>query len=217
MPDNRIMYGFRWHAALDGGKSMPVPEEAHVATGAAFNVNGGPSGVALGYGDLVKRVSTGGVTMAEGNETGGGASDIAYGVIVGVGPYYDGTVMRRRNTLPSGTAYGTNLTRQTKLFVVPLTAGVWEVDCDDAVTATTLAAYQDLIGNNVDYRLTQVAADTRPTPRLDISGVNTTNTLAMRIVGISKTVHNQDFSGNFVKLLVRPNESQVPPFTILGV
>lgn len=209
MADNRKQYGFRWYRGLNGSKEMPAPERMIVATAASFDITGGASNVELGPGDVVRKLSTGGVGLCAGAET---TVVEPYGVVVGVGPYWDGSKMVWKKTLPSDIAWGTNLERQSTVWVVPLAAGIWEVDCDDAVTATTKAAYQAFIGENCDFRHDTTSTNTRPTPRLDISTHNTTNTLTMRIVDVSDTAMNQDFSGNYVKLLVRANLIQDPAY-----
>lgn len=213
MADNRPKYGLRWFVGNPG--KMPTPIECHIATGTNFAVTA--VNYALGPGDPVIALAAGGVTVALATETG-------YGVVVGIGnggKYFDSTrgVMTPSNTIPSGVAYGTNLERQTKVLVVPLKPDqLWECDCDDAVTATTLAAYQALSHSNVDLTLAvSGVAGTRLNPRIDISTTNTTNTLTWRIVKVSTTMENQDFSGNFVKLLITPNLTQWAPWATTGL
>jgi hypothetical protein len=216
MADNRQSYGLRWSVAANGGRPQPNPMEVIVATGASFDINGGASNVALGVGDVVRSLSTGGVGLCDGAEGAGGALSPRY-VVVGVGPYWDGTKMVKGTTLPSDTAWGTILERQSTLLVVPVTAGVWEVDCDDATSATTKAAYQAFIGEHANIRHDVTATNTRPTPRLDISTHNTTDTLVWNIVGVSPTLDNQDFAGNYVKMLIYPNIVQLGFAGITGV
>lgn len=216
MADNRQEYGIRPHRGDFSGGSLFKPEEHIVASAQSFDINGGASNVALGYGDMVRLLSTGGVALCDGAEGAGGAL-APYGIVVGVGPFFDGTKMVRGRTLPSDTTYGTNLARQSTVLVVPVDGTLFEADCDDATTATTKAAYQAFIGENVDMRHDVTASNTRPTPRIDISSHATTNTLIWRIVGISKDVSNQDFSGNFVKLIVRCNIPQLPRGSTTGV
>ena len=103
--------------------------------------------------------------------------------------------------------------------MVPVDAGIWEVDCDDASTITTEANWRSAVGNNVDHRLSGASGDLYATPRLDISTVNTTSTLIWNIVGLSPTVDNFDLAGNYVKLLVRANVCQLraPAAGIAGI
>jgi hypothetical protein len=218
MADNRQCYGFRWSVAANGGRPLPAPERVIVASAQSFDINGGASNVSIGPGDVVRSASTGGVVLCDGAEGAGGALSPRF-IVVGVEPYYDAAngVMAYGSVLPSDVTYGTNLERQSKLLVVPVDAGTWEIDCDEATTATTLAAYQAFIGEHANHTHDITATNTRPTPRLDISTHNTTSTLVWNIVGISPTQDNQDFSGNYVKLLVRANVVQLKTAGILGV
>jgi len=210
MADNRQSYGFRF-AGARYGRDVPTNVECIVATGQTFAVNGGTSGVTLGPGDPVIRLSTGGVTLCDGAEGAGGALT-PYGVVMAVLPYYDAASgrMTPTETLPSGVAWGTNLERQSKVLVCPMEMAYWELDCDDAVTATTEAAYQAFNGENCDYRLNGGIVPTanpqnRAHPRLDISAHATTNSLKFRIVRVSHTKDNVDFTGNYVKMIVELN------------
>lgn len=215
MVDNRPGYGFRW-AREWNGCDVPKPITCLVATGTAFNVNAGAQGVGLGKGDLVTwNSTTGTVTLCDGSE--GGSGTVApLGVIVGVAPYWDATKSKMvfGEVLPSATAWGTVQARRSELYVVPVTAGLWEVDCDDAVTATTEAAYQAFVGENLDHINAGASGQTRAYPKLDISGHATTDSLKWRIVGISKTRDNKDFSGANVKLIVQANFAKLPEFNV---
>lgn len=217
MADNRQEYGFRWFSGQ--GKAMPQPERHVVATGQSFDINGGASNVVLSVGDPVIRLSTGGVTLCDSAEGAGGAL-APFGIVVGIGPYWDAGSgkMVRGNSLPADVAWGTLLERQSTVLVVPLAYNqLWEIDCDDATTATTEAAYQAFIGEHTNTRCDTTATNTRAFPRLDISAHNTTSTLVWNIRGISPTVNNQDFSGNYVKLLVSPNVIQLVTAGMTGV
>lgn len=218
MSDNSIKYGIRWATSLNGGRNMPQPEVCIVATGASFDINGGAQNVSLGIGDPVTRLSTGGVTLCDGSEGAGGGVAV-YGIVVGVLPYYDAVsgLMRPTSALPDAVSYGTNLERQSKVLVVRADSGRWELDCDEATTATTLAAYQAFIGENCDHTLTGVVSvDTRAKPRLDIS-THATATSQWRVLAVSPSAENQDFSGNYVKLIVEINEGQFPAFSATGI
>lgn len=218
MADNRVAYGFRWALAANGGKPMPTPMEFPVITSQAFNINGGAQGVSLRPGDPVRLLSTGGVTLCDGSE-GAGGSLAPFGIVVGIAPYYDVVkgVMVRGNALPSAVAWGTNLANQSKVYVVPIEAGIWEIDVDEATSVTTEALYQACVGENCDYTLTGVSGATAASPKLDISTHATTSTLTMNIMGVSKTLDNQDFTGLNVKLYVRANVIQLKTVGLLGV
>lgn len=205
MADNEIRYGFRWMKGF-GSRTDLQPFRAFVAT--AYQAAPGSVNVDLNVGDPVKRVSDGSVALAV-------AGDTAYGVITSIGPYYDSSLgaMKFGSSLPGATAW-TGVDRQSVVYVVPVLGQVFEIDCDDNTTATTQAAYQAFFGENCDISINAVAP--RAHPRLDISLHATTNTLVWRILELSPRV-NQDFTGNYVKMLVTANLAQQPPSTILGV
>ncbi len=214
---NRVQYGATWSVAANGGKACPAPLQLPVATAYQAAINGGGN-VDLNIGDIV-RIVNGFIELADGSEGAGGGESI-YGVIVAVRPFFDTTIgqvgaLKPTNRLPGGTVYGTNLDRQSLVQVVPMDAGIWEMDCDDNVTATTLAAYQALVNENVDFINTEDAALAKAQPRLDISG-HGTPTAQLRITNVSPTLNNQDFSDTFVKLWVRVNESQETAYTTVG-
>lgn len=220
MADNTERYGFRWYKSANGGHSMmPEPEVWPVASSQAFNVNGGAQGVSLRAGDPVINLDSGGVTLCDGAEGAGGALT-PYGVCVGIKQYWDVSTERLRtgDKLPSAVVYGTNLERQSLVYVIPFNWGIWEIDCDDNVSYTTQATYDATRGGNANYRLSGVVSvDTYAKPRLDISTVNTTNTLVLRLMGLSPTFENRDLTGNYVKMLVTANLSQHPYQTATGI
>lgn len=194
--DNAQKYGFRWVKSISG-KGMPHPMRVRIASGYASNINVGDpiSLLATGYGGL--QVGSEGTQLAN------------LGIVVGFEPVYDaaqGFKVPVTKFVASGGVYGTNYEQQTIALVVPGHGSIWEVDCDDAVTATSYAAYFALIGENTDHVLTA----TTNVPRLDISLHNTT-ALQWRIVDVSQTADNVDFAGNYVKLLVTPNNVQLVP------
>lgn len=199
MANNTHLYGFRWHSARNGGKEMPAPMRKHVATSQNDQSDGAAASVDLNIGDPVKLVSTGGVTLAN-------TTDAVYGIIVGIAPYWNGTAMTPGKKLPNQTNWGTVESRRSYVYVVPAKAGYWEIDVDEATTFTTEATYRAAIGENVDH--TCVGSGTTADPRIDISGHATTSTLGWRIEDISPSLHNRDFSGTNVKIIVSVNESQ---------
>lgn len=218
--DNVKRYGIRWSTGYNG-KPHPQPIEMAVASAANFSISGYGTNVNLNVGDPVKLNTDGTVSLAGGNEN-GQTSQAIWGIVVGMGGqgYFNGTRMVRSQNLPSGVTYGTAIDRQSKVLVVPASGGFWEVDCDDIVTATTYLAYQALIGENVDHQLVPAAATAvtlSANPVLDISGHNpATAGLSFRIVGVSQTVENQDFAGQWVKLIVSVNDGAEPFFTNVG-
>jgi hypothetical protein len=205
MANNTAKYGFRFVRSRSGGTNLPTPIEMAVADSYQATSDGAASNVDLNIGDPVLLVSTGTVGLAT------TTADV-WGVIVGFKPYWNGTAMTPTNRLPGGTTGGSNITRQSRVLVVPVENNIFEVDVDDNTTATTYAGYQAFIGENADHVCVADLTNTsRPkaNPKLDISVHATTNTLGWRIVGISDTAENQDFSGTGVKLLVMCNNIQV--------
>lgn len=222
MANNTHVYGFRW-AQNYTGMAQPKPFEMAVASGANFTVSGDATNLNLNVGDPVKINTDGTVSLAGGNEN-SQTSQPPWGVVVGMGyqGFFNGTRMVRQPFLQSGCTYGTSVDRQSKVMVVPFSAGVWEIDVDDNATATTYLAYQVLIGENCDHRLIPNAsgfldANLAANPLLNIASHNpATATLSMRIVGISQNLANQDYTGLFVKLLVSVNKGAEPYFTNVG-
>lgn len=203
MADNRVEYGIRPVMTVDGS-AMPNTIERLVASG--YSGTEAAATVALRIGDPVRSLATGYVEHA-------GAGDDIYGVVVGIVQYWDGTRLRTGDNVPAGTAYGALMERATKVLVLPAAGIVWEADCDEAVTATTEAAYQAFVGENVDIVYDGTTAGN---PRIDIS-THVATTAQFRIIGISKTLNNQDFSGNYVKLWLTVNETQQSPYVTAGI
>lgn len=220
MADNVARYGFRWVRGADGGKPMPTIEEHTVATGQSFDVNGGAQNVNLRKGDVIQMSSTGTVILCDGVEGAGGSPGLVpYGVVEGIRQYYDGSKVRYSpEYLPSDIAWGTNRERRSIVHVIPITGCVWEVDCNTTAAAfDTVEEYEDMIGENVNLINAGASGELYANPRLDIVNQATTNTFMFRIVGISKSVENFDFAGNFVKLHVIANRAQRPWSSATGV
>lgn len=200
--DNRAGYGFRWVRSRWGGSQLPKCVRAHVASAESFDVTGGAQNVRLRKGDPVHQVTSGGVTLSPGAET---TVIPPKFIVMGIGPYYDGSQMVVGGDLPSDTTWGTLYERQTNIWVCPVEDGYWEIDADDATTATTEAAYRALVGTNADHILAGATGELYAKPKLDISSAATTNSLAWRIEDISRNTDNIDFSGANVKLIVAIN------------
>lgn len=198
MADNTHYYGFRW--ARSNGKPCPSPEWKTVAT-TQDDQDDSANSVDLNIGDPVKLLAAGGVGLAV-------AGDNVYGIIVAVAPYWDGSVMKPSNKLPNQTNWGTAEARRSMVGVVPASAGYWEIDVDDATTATTYAAYIALLGSNCDHAVPGNTSETSADPKLDISTTATTQDNTWRLVDISSTMANKDFSGANVKVIVAINDSQ---------
>jgi hypothetical protein len=165
--------------------------------------DGAANSICLSVGDPLKLVNTGGVTIANTQEA-------PYIIMTGVVQYWDGTVMRSGNNLPNQTTWGTVESRRSLIRGLPVMSAIWEIDCDDATTATTRAAYHALINENAEHTTPGVAWNStyKADPYLDISVHATTHDFEWRIVGISDTKENRFWDGNYVKLLVAANRSQ---------
>lgn len=206
MADNAGLYGFSWVGSRTGS-GEPVIRYFPVAS--AYQAAPGGVNVDLNIGDPVKKVSDGTVALCA-------AGDATFGIVMTVQAYYDGAKMVRANRLPGGTTYGSVLERQSFVGIAFAADNYFEVVCDDAVTATTQAAYTAFIGENLDISINQVSGSTLASPKLDISLHAVTATLVWRIEGLSKRV-NIDYTGANVPLIVTGNVCQQAPFTALGV
>jgi hypothetical protein len=210
--DNTHKYGFRWSRGANS-RDCPQGLRFHVATG-QDDVDDGAVSISLRPGDPVKMVSTGGMILSL-------TTEAVFGIVVGIAPYWDGTRMIYGKKLPNQTAWGTVEERRSFVYVVPAHWGLWEIDVDDKVTATTLATYRALINENTEHTVpggtaTGVAPTDSADPYLDISLHAVTATLGWRIMDVSETLDNIDFSGSYVKLIVAVNECQYPGMPASG-
>lgn len=127
--------GFRWvYNRLNPGGPPPIVVRP-VADGYATK---------LYRGAPVKQETDGTMSLAATNAN-------VFGVVDGVEQYYDGTVVRSGIALPASTTYGTNISRQSRVRVIRAAGQVFSAQSDDNTTATTLAAYQALVGENCDF------------------------------------------------------------------
>ncbi len=211
MADNRKKYGIRFHST-QGGSGRPACIEGFVASAYAGD-HGGSVGIAIG--DPVDYLATGFMELTNDTAT----RDTLFGVVMSVANAKVDANGKARptNYLPSGTTYSLEETT-SKLIVAPFSNHIWEMDVNDAVTATTLAAYRALVGENVDMTFVRdLSNPDKPKcgPVLNITSHAATAALMWRIVGVSKTRENADFSGANVKLLVQLNQGFDP--TLNGV
>lgn len=213
--DNLHKMGFRWVRDLRTGATDPPLIRCRVASAYAFSINGG-SAIDVRRGDPVRFVAGGTVAVAQGSEIAGGNAETVFGIVAGFSPYWDGTFMFQNDHLPNAQgAYGTVLDRQHFLYVIPALGQLFEIDCDDAVTLTTEAAYKAAISHNCDHVLT-TGSEPKSNCMLDISG-HGTGAAQWQIKDISPTAENRDFAGNYVKLYVTINEGQLEPYSTTGV
>jgi hypothetical protein len=213
MANNRTAYGFRWVGSMDGS-CYPKPLEFTVASGYQAQVSA--EDVGLSIGDPVE-FNTGapGTGMIELGAAGGSPS-ILWGVIAGFSnARIDANGMSRpTNYLPGGTTWTTEQTR-SKVLVVPFGRNIWEVDVTgNDSSEDTLAEYRAFQNKCCNLTYTRdVSNPNKPKagPSLLISDVNDDEG-DFRILMVSLTQDNQDFSGNRVKLRVVINESGEAPF-----
>lgn len=198
MVDNRFEYGFRWSKA-NGGSPCPQGSEFSVADAYQATVGGN---VDLGVGDPVIRVSDGSVALAA-------AGGPIFGIITGIERYWDGEREVKGTVVPGGSTGSSNLKRETRVLVTLASHGLWEIMADDNVTQTTEAGYRGLIHSNADISLTrtQINNKWRASPRLDVDTADTSADKQLRIMEVSKSLHNEDFSGANVHLIVAINET----------
>ncbi len=206
--DNIARYGFRWHSSR-GGATSPHLERVRVASGYG-GVDANSAHVDVNVGDPVCKVNDGTVRLAQ-------LADSIFGIVANILPYSKGDGIRPYTKLVYASTGTIGTPGELCLEVIPVADQIFEVDCDDASSLTTIATYSAAIGENVDHVLTGDTTATSAKPQLDISTHNTTNTLHWRIVDISPTSDNQDPAGANFKLLVTANLVQQAPWTILGV
>lgn len=215
MADNRHKYGFRFYASMAGvGRTSGI--EGMITSGYQANVGSGPTNVGVCIGDPVAMNAAGNFELAQDI-----TADRFFGVVVGIiNARVDSNGKSRPVSYLPGATTWTNEVDRTRIIVLPFGRDLWEIDVDDAVTATTLAAYRALKGLNVDmvYRVdTSDANKPKADPVLDISTAATTAGLDFRIMDVSKSQENQDFSGANVKLIVQLNVGSEPMLGVSGV
>ena len=214
MADNAVRYGFRY--ATSYSHPCPKPVRMYVASGQNFTP-GSATAANLKPGDPVALLSSGTVDHAS-----PGTGNPIWGIVDGVGndgkvfnSSIGGGVLHPSNHIPSGVVYGANLSNQTVVLVVPAGGVYWEVDSDQ--TLADLAAWQLLIGQNADHTFTAPgAADLEATPRLGVA-IAAPTTGQWRIVDVSPTALNADFTAANVKVIVTLNEGQAPPYVATSV
>lgn len=201
MADNVALYGFRWVGSTGRGSPVGIPM---YAVDAVDSEDDAAANCDIRPGDPVKLVSDGTVNLAKTTEKVWGVVQAVLGVYDSVNQTYGPS-----DRVPNGATGGGILDRRTLLSVIPAKGNIFEVDVDDAVSATTEAAYQAFCGENVEHVCVRALnkGSFAAFPKIDISGHAVTAGLGWRILRVSKTQHNKDFSGANVKLLVMVNDS----------
>lgn len=193
MANNQNKNGFRWV----GSRTNPNAHSPPIMILPVADAYG----TAIPRGYPVTMISDGTMTVAA-------VTDVVYGISDGVAQYYDGTVVRAGNVLPASTTYGTVLSRQSKLRVIPVRGQLFRVNCDDGTTATTQAGYEAFVGENLPW-VAGTATSGEAGCQVDISLHATTATSAFvwRIENVPDK-ETQDFSSTLVSLLVSCNLPQ---------
>ena len=206
MANNTYNYGYRWHSNLFGG-SEPKPIRCALASG----YDAAPGGVHVNIrpGDVVKPVSHGTVALAVAGDT------TILGVVSHAGPYYDSGVgeMVIADSIPYAQGvYGTNVDRETAVYVIPAQGNVFQAMCDTADASTRLG-WQAFVGENMD--LINAAVTGYAHPLLD-SSTHPTTAAQWRVIGLLLRP-DVDYTGLYVPLLVTVNEQYLPVQTTTGV
>ncbi len=202
IPNSTFRGGLRWERSMyAGGNGNPPRMLGRVATGYDGDLSGADIHIMVGM--AVKYVNDGTYAIAA-------AGDAIAGVVEGILPYYNSTaaLMQYGNYLPNQTAYSTNYSRESQLIIIPVAGQMFRISCDEATSATSYSAYRTLIQNNADHI---IVAGTAPTAYmlLDVSTAvsGTTATAQWRIEEIPDQ-DLQDFTANYVEVLVTCNEMQ---------
>lgn len=199
--DNIHRVGFRFVGYTTSAHSSPVELEYQIADSFSWP-DDAAAACTVNVGDPVKLANTGKLAVAE-------DGDALFGVVSQILPYWDGSVMKFSDYIPNANVGG-SIPRANRVMVIPVKDAIFEIDCDDASTATTEAAYQAFVGECCDHYNTRATINGRYQldPKLDISTHGTSGGQWL-ILGISKTAENRDFAGNYVKLRVTANEYQL--------
>jgi hypothetical protein len=188
MADNTAFHGFRYIGPAGGG-TPPAIVPCRVAS--AY-------GYAFYPGDVVKRIAAGLVDHS-------GTGEAVYGVVMGIGRYYDGTKMRYNTTLPASTTYSTNYERESTLLVMPALGQLFEACLDAAWTTATYAGIRSLVGTNIDHVAT---ASQGGNFYLDPDAC-VAATAQWRVIDCPREL-GLDYTGAYVPLIVMANETQGP-------
>lgn len=210
---NSAKGGFRWQGERNAPGSQPRVEIMPVANN---------NTTAIFKGDLVKRVNDGTIVAIT------TATDAIYGVADGVEQYWDGTGLRKGNYLPAATTFSPTTVgseRESLVRVIVCTPGstILECDADDGSTITTLAAAQDVVGENCEAIVSGTGDTTSGISGhlLDISTNATTAALGLRIIGIKggsggRGQVDNDVTATRAKYLVVVNDSTETPMNTTG-
>ena len=143
---------------------------------------------AIGYGDVVKQLTTGFITRATASDNALADHGI-YGIFYGC-EYYD-TAQQRKIWSANWTGVATALANSVFAKVIIDPRMILEVQAGGSSTAIGLAD----IGANIGILNGTVAVNGISTQAVDQTTINTTVTLPFRIVGLSNKIGNDNTSG----------------------
>lgn len=210
--------GFRFFKSLHGsGKMMVERIELASAYRPTLTISASPVYVNMRPGDPILRLSTGYGDLAFGTESDTPSTRVL-GVVVGFSPLWDGSSFLFQNYYPNaGITYGSVVDRTTYVYYIPAHTALFEVDVDDATTATTFASYLAFQGETCRHVFND-SANNETNTMLDISDHNTTATFTWRIEKfIQSDPNNQDFAGSYVKAIVSCNTPQISSGSTTGI
>ncbi len=218
MADNVHRYGIMPFKTKSGNSNGPT---GRIPMASAKQITVGGTTHPLKIGDPILRDSAGMADICLGLESAGSASTYCLGIVAGFEPLYNAATGKRepaRVYPAAGITYGSILERQTTVLFYPAAEYQFTIDCDDAVTATTAAAYQAFVGENVQHVMSVVSL-AELNPLADIAGHATTSAAFMWRIDEVRIFdpNNTDFTGNYVKLIVSANHAQEPWDTGTGV
>jgi hypothetical protein len=180
--------GFRWVRSKAAPTSEPPRETRVIASAYATS---------LGRGAPVKIISDGTIQLAATN-------DAVYGVFDGMAQNYNAST-GFVGPAPKYTAtvtYSSDMSRQSRAYVIPVVGQVFRITCDDNTTATTQAAYEAFVQENCDFSAGTAAGD-RSGHVADIS-THATTAEDLRILAIPD-IASTDFSATGVEIEVEFN------------
>jgi hypothetical protein len=202
MADNVYRYGFKWVASLTAGDERPAVIPMRVASGFTPTASATSN---LRQGDPVILLSTGYIRDAA-------AGEPVFGIIDGIGQYYDGSRVVKKSSLPYGTTYTAGDAQESIVYVIPAVGQVFEVCNHSTLYVATRAAAVGYIGLCADHTYSLVSAPYL-NPALDSSAAPTAATAQWRIIELSRDP-GVDYTGKYVPFRVTVQE---PEGTAAGV
>lgn len=219
--NNTHRRGFRWFKSRYGS-AKPVVERIQLASGyrPTLTVSASSVFIAMRPGDPILRLSTGYGDLSFGTESDTPSTRVL-GVVAGFEPLYLNSKMTPQDYYPNeGITYGSVLERASWVHYYPADSAYFEIDVDDASTATTYAGYLAFKGETCRHNLATTASQAAndSDTMLDISDHNTTSSFTWRIEDVLlHDPNNVDFAGSYVKLIVSCNAPQISSGSTTGI